>query len=106
MTEETAIKEQQVQREVIDYLRLTGWYVYKNSSVGIFNKKTGSYIPAQTKGIADLTAIKNSKVIQVEVKRKGGKQSRHQAIFEQDWTEKGGTYIIGGLDEVISLINK
>ena len=76
-------KLQKLQKSIIDYLRLNGWYVWKNNSVGTYNKKTGGYIPAQTKGVSDLTAIKNGIVVFIEVKLPNGKQSEHQKEFEK-----------------------
>ena len=92
------------QKAIIDYLRLNGWFVYKNNNIGIYNKKTGSYIPAQTKGIPDLTCIKDSQVYQIEVKINKNKQSDNQKSFQGEWESKGGVYIIGDLDDVIKAI--
>jgi len=96
--------EQKEQKAIIDYLRIKGYFVYKNSSVGIYVRKTGKYIPAQTKGIADLTAIKNGQVYQIEVKAPNGKQSDNQKLFQKEWETKGGIYIIGGFDSVIKVL--
>ena len=95
------LKEQTIQKMIIDYLRLKGYFVYKNSSVGIYVKKTGHYIPAQTRGVADLTAIKDKQVYQIEVKKKGGVQSEYQKEFQKNWEDKGGIYLIGGLKDII-----
>lgn len=95
-------KESNVQKAIIDYLRLKGYYVYKNVSVGTYNKKTDRYIPMSTKGIADLTAIKKGQVYQVEVKVGGKhKQSAHQKQFQEDWESHGGVYILGNLEAVM-----
>ena len=59
MTAETAEK-----KAIKDYLRLKGWYVYHNLA-GL-----GCYA-----GLADLTAIKKGRVLQIEVKAGKGKQS-------------------------------
>lgn len=99
-----AEKESDIQKAIIDYLRYKKVFVYKNNNVGIYKKETNSYIPAQTKGIADLTAIRNGIVYQIEVKTKKGKQSEWQRIFQKEWEEKGGIYILGGLDEIMAII--
>jgi len=96
------MKEQQIQKNIIDYLRIKGYFVFKNSSVGIYVKKTGKYIPTQTRGVADLTAIKDGQVYLIEVKTDKGVQSEYQKEFQKNWEVKGGTYIIGGLGEVMS----
>lgn len=98
------MKEQQIQKFIIDYLRLKGWFVYKNSTVGIYKQSTGKYIPAQMRGVADLTAIKDGHVVQIEIKRPGGKQSENQIIFADDWMSHGGHYVvIHDIDEVMGI---
>ncbi len=99
------IKEQAIQKQIIEYLTITGWFVIKNNTVGIWKAKTKSYIPNQSKGLADLTAIKNGRVIMIEVKKKYGKQSPNQVEFQDKWESKGGEYILAySLDEVIKKI--
>ena len=98
--------EQKEQKAIIDYLRLRGYFVYKNSSVGIYIRKTDKYIPAQTKGIADLTAIKDGKVYQIEVKAPNGRQLDNQKEFQKEWEKRGGVYILGGFEEVINQLKK
>ena len=89
MTPETAI-----QKQILDYLSYAGWFVWKNNNVGIYKKSTGSYIPAQMKGIPDLTAIKDGRVLMVEVKTPKGKLSEHQVKFQERYEEAGGIYIV------------
>lgn len=96
------IKEQDIQKQIIDYLTLMGWFVIKNNTVGIWKAKTKSYIPNQSKGLADLTTIKDGNVIMIEVKRKYGKQSPNQIEFQKNWEEHGGKYILAyNIDDVI-----
>ena len=94
--------EKEIQKTIIDYLRLKGQFVYKNVSIGTYKKETDSYIPMSTKGIADLTAIKKGKVYQIEVKKIGGKQNTNQKQFQKDWEAKGGIYLLGGLNDMIN----
>lgn len=96
--------EKDIQKSIIDYLEVIGVFVYKNSTVGIYKKATDSYIPAQTKGVADLTAIRDGQVYQIEVKTKTGRQSDHQKEFQENWESAGGIYILGGMDEVMAVI--
>jgi len=86
--------EQQIQKGIIDYLRIKGWFVYKNSTVGTYKQSTGKYIPAQTRGVADLTAIKDGHAVQIEIKKPGCKQSENQLIFADDWMSHGGHYVV------------
>lgn len=97
--------EQDIQKQIIDYLRYQGWFVIKNNTVGIYKKSTDSYIPNPARGLADLTAIKNGQVIMIEVKKKGGKQSDNQKEFQKNWEDKGGKYyLVFNLEEVINKI--
>ncbi|MFH2074725.1 MAG: VRR-NUC domain-containing protein [Pseudomonadota bacterium] len=59
-----------IMRQIKHYLELRGWFVYRN------HQSLGSY-----PGIPDLTALKNGRVVWIEVKRPRGKISDHQAAF-------------------------
>jgi Holliday junction resolvase len=96
------ITEQKIQRQIIEYLTLKGWFVIKNNTVGIYVKSRDSYIPNPARGLADLTAIREGRVVMIECKVAKGKQSPSQAQFEANWKGKGGEYIlVRSLDEVI-----
>lgn len=77
------ITEADIQRQIRDYLRWTGWFVYKN------HQSLGSY-----RGVADLTAIKDGRVVWIEVKKPGGRQSREQEKFQREIEAHGGVYIV------------
>ncbi|MHA1280299.1 MAG: hypothetical protein ACTSQ8_24255 [Candidatus Helarchaeota archaeon] len=81
-TAETAEKA-----KIKQYLRMTGWFVYHNlAGLGCFT------------GLADLTAIKGSNVIQIEIKAGKGKQSEGQEKFQNDWELHGGHYFCGNYE--------
>ncbi len=88
------MKEQQIQKQVIDYLRMSGWFVWKNNNAATYKQNTGKYIPAQTKGISDLTAIKNGFVIFIEIKTATGKLSNAQKEFSINIEKNNGNYWI------------
>ena len=99
--------EKDIQKTIIDYLRYNGWFVIKNNTVGIYKKNTDSYIPSQAVGLADLTIIKDSRVIMLEVKTPKGKQSDGQIEFEKSWKEKGGEYyVVRSVEEVEQIIKQ
>lgn len=78
MTPETAIKKQ-----IKDYLKIKGWFCFYNlQGLGAYH------------GVPDLTAIKNGRVIQIEVKTKTGRQSKGQIQFQRDWQFFGGEYVV------------
>ena len=72
-----------------DWLNLTGWFVYHNlAGLGVYP------------GIADLTAIKEGVIVQIEIKTKANKQSDRQREFEGRWKTAGGYYVSGGFDKI------
>lgn len=75
------LKESDILKQVRDYLRWADWYVIRNQ------QSMGSH-----KGLSDLTAIKEGKVVWIEIKRPGGKLSQHQENFRKDIEEHGGIY--------------
>ncbi len=82
-------------KAIKDYLNLIGAFVYHNlAGLGVYP------------GVPDLTAIYKGNVYQIEVKTDKGKQSSNQKTFQQRWEESGGTYILGGLNDVIDKLNE
>ena len=57
------------------------------------------------KGIPDIIAIKQGRVLFLEIKRPGGKQSEHQWQFQIFIEGHGGEYyIVKSLDDLIKII--
>jgi len=78
MTKETIIK-----RQIKDYLRLKGWFVFHNlAGLGVYP------------GISDFTAIRNGVVVFIEIKITHGKLSDNQRKFWRDIEANGGCYTI------------
>ena len=77
------ITEAMIQKQIRDYLQLTGWFVVK------IHQSLGSY-----KGIADLYAIKDGRSIWIEVKTTKGVLSKHQERFWDDIQLHGGEYFV------------
>jgi Holliday junction resolvase len=77
------IPESQIQKEIKEYLQWKGWYVYKN------HQSLGSH-----RGLFDLTAIKNGRVVWIEVKTPRGKVSPFQEQFMKEIREHGGDCIV------------
>ena len=88
MTKETAEKN-----AIKQYLKLKNAFVFHNlAGLGCYP------------GLADLTCIHFGRVYQIEVKAGKNKQSVNQKQFQEDWEDKGGFYICGGLNEVMKII--
>jgi hypothetical protein len=94
-------KEQAIQAQILAYLRLKGYFVWKNSTVGI-KKPDGSYIPSHAKGVSDILGLtKEGRFLAIEVKRPGGKLSPHQEAFlEAIRANKGIGLVAFSLSEV------
>ena len=77
------LKESDIRKQIRDYLRLKGWYVmYFLAGLGAFP------------GLSDMAVIKEGRVLWVEIKKSGGKQSEKQIEFQRQIEAHGGTYII------------
>jgi Holliday junction resolvase len=93
-----ATAETSEKKAIKEYLALKGWFYYHNlAAMGVYP------------GIPDITAIKNGQVLQIEVKKSGWKESNsktrdNQRQFERDWTECGGAYFCGTLDQLINFL--
>ena len=77
------MKERDIRKQIQDYLRWTGWFVYYNLA-GL-----GSY-----PGLSDLVAVKDGRVVHIEIKAPKGKQSEWQKRFQDRLEAAGGEYIL------------
>lgn len=77
-------------KAIKEWLAINGWFHF-HLLAGV-----GTY-----PGAPDIIAVKNGRAVAIEVKAGKGKQSPHQVNFQVDWELHGGTYICGGIDEVM-----
>ena len=90
------ILENDVKCAVKDYLNIKGWFNFPLTA------GMGSY-----KGICDRIAIKNGRVLFIECKRPGGKQSANQLAFQGDIWAKGWHYVlVECLDDMIEAVER
>ena len=88
------ISENDVKRQVKDYLSIKKYYHFPILQ-GLGAKK----------GIPDIIAIKNNRVLFLEIKKPGGKQSEYQKQFQADIEGHGGEYYtVKSLDDLIKII--
>ena len=88
------VSENDVKRQVKQYLSLKGYFHFH------ILQGLGAY-----KGIPDIIAIKNNRVLFLEIKRLGGKQSDYQKQFQADIEGQGGEYyIVKCLEDLIKII--
>lgn len=85
--------EKDIQRDIIQYLQLKKIFHYKNSTTGIYQQKTGHYIPSQSVGSPDIIAVINGQYWGIEVKRPGNKLSPGQEAFRDNLQQAGGKYV-------------
>ena len=77
------ISENDIKRQIKDYLNAKGWFNFH------VLQGLGAY-----KGIPDRIAIKDNRVLFIEVKKPTGKQSENQKLFQDNVENQGGEYIL------------
>ncbi|UNC91675.1 hypothetical protein [Candidatus Contubernalis alkaliaceticus] len=90
-----ALKESDIRKQVVDYLRITGWFVYHNL------QGLGCYA-----GLSDIVAVKNGNVVHIELKAPEGKQRKEQVTFQTDLEAAGGLYVLADCIEDVMFLNK
>jgi len=84
MSGKPKITETDIRRQVRDYLRIKGWFCFHVLQGGV-----GVY-----RGITDLIAAKDGRVLFIELKTARGRQSEHQKKFQSDLEAAGGEYVL------------
>ena len=94
--------EQEIQKQIIDYLKIKGCLVFKHNNFG----KVRGHFYHNTIGVSDIIGLnKNGKFIAVEVKKPGGKPSKEQIEFLEDVKNKNGIAILAeSLDDIMAII--
>lgn len=89
------ITESDIKNQVKDYLSLRGWFHFPLTA------GMGSY-----KGIPDRIAIKNGRVLFLEIKKPvGWKQSDEQKDFQANVErEKGEYYLVKSLEDIMNIL--
>ena len=97
--------EQEIQKVIIDYLKLKKFIVFKHRNVGIYKQDTGKYIPLSfgEKGISDIIGCSpQGTFVAIEVKKRGGKPTPEQLEFIARVSANGGiAFVAYSLDDVI-----
>lgn len=85
--------ESTLKAAVKEYLNITGWFCFP------ILQGLGAY-----KGISDLIALKEGKVLFIELKSPKGKLSPYQEAFKQAVESYGGAYIVvRSVDDLMEL---
>jgi Holliday junction resolvase len=84
------LTETDIRRQVTDYLQLRQYFCF------YVLQGLGAY-----KGIPDLIAVKNGRVLFIELKTARGRQSDYQRKFQADLEAAGGEYVLcRGVDDL------
>ena len=87
------MKESEIRAQVRDLLRWKGWFVY------YLLQGLGCY-----PGLSDMVAVKNGRVIHIELKTRTGKQSDNQIQYQADIEAAGGEYrVVRCIEDVSDL---
>ena len=81
-------------QDVLNFLYERGAYAWRANSVGFFDKKLGLYRPAAKKGVSDVLACYEGKLIAVEVKIGKDKLSPEQEGFQRSIQSAGGVALV------------
>lgn len=88
--------ERQLQNAIINLLRLNGWFAYSQDTKGTYDAAKGCFRsnPSRVTGVSDILAIKNIRVVWIEVKKLHKKQTPNQIEFETNIKRQGGEYYV------------
>ena len=97
------VNEKDIQRQIVDWLRLKGWFVAETSQKGF---------SFATPGLPDVIATKSAgarswatRTVWIEVKGPRGTQRDTQAEFQAGLEAQGGTYLlVRSLDDVMEAL--
>jgi hypothetical protein len=100
------VKESEVQRSILDYLKVKRVFHYRNNSGAFVFPETSTharrFIKAGVAGSPDIVCVIKGQYVGIEVKAPKGKQNPNQIQFQQDLERAGGRYILAySLDDVI-----
>ena len=96
------MKESDVQRQILDYLKLKGIFHYRNNSGGFMDSQKHFYRFGAL-GSPDIVCVIRGQFVGIEVKGPKGKQSEHQREFQRNLEAAGGRYLIAyDLEDVVA----
>jgi hypothetical protein len=100
------MKEVDIVRQILEYLRLIGAHAGKTKTTGVFDPKRRCFRvdPWLFRGFPDLTAFHKGKMFFIEVKSATGSQSNEQVLFSVLCAEAGIPYILARDVEDVSKV--
>lgn len=100
--------EQNIQKAIIDYLRIKKYVVFKHHSTGsTIRNNQAVFFKHGDRGISDIIACSpKGQFVAIEVKKKGGKVSEDQhAFIKAVILNNGLAFVAHSIDEVIAQIH-
>lgn len=94
MTYTVAVKESEIQKACLDYLRYKRIFCFKASSTGIYDPTRGIFRKGTSPGCPDIIAIIRGQFVGIEVKTPKGKLSDVQKSFHENIIESGGIVMV------------
>jgi hypothetical protein len=91
-----SISENDIKRQIKEYLDLRGWWNFP------ILQSLGAY-----PGLPDRIAIRDGRILFLEIKRPKGKLSEHQKKFQENMKrENAEYYVIHNLEELMKLLEE
>ena len=103
----TKIKETQIQKAIMEFLRFQKIQCWRIKTVGIPNGEGAFRYNNEMRGMADICLIFKGLSVWFEVKTATGKQTPHQKEFQRQVESAGGFYfLVRSVDDAVSAINQ
>ena len=101
------LKEADFQKAILQFLKLKGFYVWRNQSTGIFNPKGKGFIPLGQTGVSDILGIlPDGRFLAIEVKKPKGKATPNQIEFLDNINKhKGLGFIAVTVEDVQKILS-
>lgn len=102
------LKEGDIQKSIVDYLKFYGICVWRINTMGVFNNFSQTYRPGPSKGVSDLVGIlPGGRFFAIEVKSLKGKLSPAQKAFMEDVTLSGGlAFVARSVEDVLRIFKE
>ncbi len=98
------LSESEIQNQILDWLNRNKIFAFRVNTTGVFDPKKNIYRSLgkfSLRGVSDIIAVKDGKIICIEVKSKIGKPSDEQRAFINKIISCGGiAFIARNIDDV------
>lgn len=101
-------KETDIQKAICDYLQLKGYFFWRNNNTPIYNAELKRYraMPKYAMaGVPDIIVVlEGGRIVFLEVKKKGGRLSEGQQIFQERCAKLNTPYfVVFSIDDIIKV---